>query len=180
MVDRISRGVTVSTERAAAVADGLRNVGAAMPQHLADLCQRQSLPQHVHGKRMAQLMRPGDVHLDSGAPDRPTDDLADVAVRPQPVEGRPRAQEDPAARRFRSPVLQVECDRLADLVRQGQRPLKDAGVTFDLDYNLTENWGLTGRLGYKRLLGDAADSPLVEDRGSADQLSTGLFVNYKF
>ncbi|MCR6628596.1 MAG: MipA/OmpV family protein [Magnetospirillum sp.] len=57
---------------------------------------------------------------------------------------------------------------------------KDAGITFDLDYNLTENWGLTGRLGYKRLLGDAADSPLVADRGSADQLSTGLFVNYKF
>lgn len=58
--------------------------------------------------------------------------------------------------------------------------LKDAGITFDLDYSLTENWGLTGRLGYKRLLGDAADSPLVEDRGSADQLNTGLFVNYKF
>lgn len=29
-----------------------------MPQHLADLGQRQSLPQHVHGERMAQLMRP--------------------------------------------------------------------------------------------------------------------------
>lgn len=57
---------------------------------------------------------------------------------------------------------------------------KDAGITFDLDYTLTEHWGLTGRLGYKHLLGDAADSPLVEGRGSADQLSSGLFVNYKF
>lgn len=58
--------------------------------------------------------------------------------------------------------------------------IKDAGLTFDLDYTLTENWGVTGRLGYKRMLGDAADSPLVEDRGSADQLSTGMFINYKF
>lgn len=57
---------------------------------------------------------------------------------------------------------------------------KDAGIGLDINYSLTENWGLTGRLGYKRMLGDAADSPLVEDRGSANQFSTGLFVNYKF
>jgi len=63
---------------------------------------------------------------------------------------------------------------------QAQGGFKDAGITFDLDYSLTEHWGMTGRLGYKRLLGDAADSPLVADRGSADQLSTGLFFSYKF
>ncbi|MBU2090698.1 MAG: MipA/OmpV family protein [Alphaproteobacteria bacterium] len=57
---------------------------------------------------------------------------------------------------------------------------KDAGITLDLDYRLTESWGITGRLGYKRMLGDAADSPLVKDRGSEDQFSTGLFVSYKF
>lgn len=57
---------------------------------------------------------------------------------------------------------------------------KDAGISFDLRYNLTDNWDITGRLGYKRLLGDAADSPLVKDRGSADQLSTGLFFSYRF
>ncbi|MBI2239425.1 MAG: MipA/OmpV family protein [Magnetospirillum gryphiswaldense] len=63
---------------------------------------------------------------------------------------------------------------------QAQGGFKDAGITFDLDYSLTEHWGMTGRLGYKRLLGDAADAPLVADRGSADQLSTGLFFSYKF
>lgn len=63
---------------------------------------------------------------------------------------------------------------------QPEGGFKDAGITFDLDYNLTENWGVTGRLGYKRLLGAAADSPLVKDRGSADQLTSGLFLNYKF
>jgi hypothetical protein len=32
-----------------------------MPQHLADFRQRQSLPQHIDGKRMTQLMRPGNI-----------------------------------------------------------------------------------------------------------------------
>lgn len=63
---------------------------------------------------------------------------------------------------------------------QAEGGIKDVGMTLDLDYSLTEHWGLTGRVGYKRLLGDAADSPLVEDRGSPDQLMTGLFLSYKF
>lgn len=37
-----------------------------------------------------------------------------------------------------------------------------------------------GFLGYKRLAGDAADSSLVEDRGSADQATLGFFLNYMF
>jgi outer membrane protein len=57
---------------------------------------------------------------------------------------------------------------------------KDVGLTLDLDYSLTQNWGITGRLGFKRLLGDAADSPLVEDKGSANQFSTGLILSYRF
>lgn len=63
---------------------------------------------------------------------------------------------------------------------QTEGGFKDAGLTLDLDYSLTDHWGITTRLGYKRLLGDAADSPLVKDRGSADQLNGGLFVTYKF
>ncbi len=74
----------------------------------------------------------------------------------------------------------------AQAARSGMRQyraeggVKDAGLTLDLDYKLSDHWGVTGRLGYKRLLGDAADSPLVQDRGSANQLSTGLFLGYKF
>lgn len=63
---------------------------------------------------------------------------------------------------------------------QAEGGFKDAGISLDLNYNLTDNWGLTGQVGYKRLLGDAADSPLVEDRGSANQFTTGLFVSYEF
>ncbi len=35
-------------------------------------------------------------------------------------------------------------------------------------------------LSYERLAGDAADSSLVEDRGSPDQVAAGLFLNYTF
>jgi outer membrane protein len=63
---------------------------------------------------------------------------------------------------------------------QPEGGVKDIGLALDLDYSLTEHWTVTGRLGYKRLLGDAADSPLVEDRGSANQLSGGLSLSYRF
>jgi outer membrane scaffolding protein for murein synthesis (MipA/OmpV family) len=58
--------------------------------------------------------------------------------------------------------------------------VKDAGAALSLNYLLTEHWRLTGRLAYRRLLGDAADSPLVEDEGSANQASAAVFVSYQF
>ena len=57
---------------------------------------------------------------------------------------------------------------------------KDAGLFLMLNYALTAQWSVTGLAGYRRLLGDAADSPLVEDEGSADQFMTGLAIGYRF
>lgn len=57
---------------------------------------------------------------------------------------------------------------------------KDVGLVVDLSYAITREVGITGRLGYDRLLGDAADSPLVDDAGSANQFSGGAFVTYRF
>jgi MipA family protein len=57
---------------------------------------------------------------------------------------------------------------------------KDAGLFLMLNYGLTEQWAISGLAGYKRLLGDAADSPLVEDGGSADQFMSGLMLSYRF
>lgn len=37
---------------------------------------------------------------------------------------------------------------------------------------------LIGR--YRRLLDDAADSPIVEDKGDRDQYFTGVVVGYRF
>lgn len=57
---------------------------------------------------------------------------------------------------------------------------KDVGIMLGLDYMVTEAIGVSGRVQYKRLIGDAADSPIVEDGGSADQFFTGMFLTYKF
>jgi len=57
---------------------------------------------------------------------------------------------------------------------------KDIGVSVGVDYALSDNWAITGQVGYTRLLGDAADSPIVDDEGSANAFSAGIFVGYRF
>ncbi|HST35339.1 MAG TPA: MipA/OmpV family protein [Allosphingosinicella sp.] len=51
-----------------------------------------------------------------------------------------------------------------------------AGIT----YRLGRNWGLQGYAGYDRLIGDAADSPIVRTFGSRDQFSGGLGLFFEF
>lgn len=55
--------------------------------------------------------------------------------------------------------------------------VKDVHVEIGATWSMTSNIDVKPRLRYKRLLGDAADSPLVE---SADQLSGSLSVIYRF
>lgn len=57
---------------------------------------------------------------------------------------------------------------------------KDVGIMLGLDYMVTEAIGVSGRVQYKRLVGDAADSPIVKDEGSADQFFTGMFLTYRW
>jgi len=42
---------------------------------------------------------------------------------------------------------------------------------------LSENWSLNGVASYTRILGDAADSPVVKDE---DQFGVGMFIGYSF
>ncbi|MDQ1081624.1 MipA/OmpV family protein [Pseudoroseomonas cervicalis] len=58
--------------------------------------------------------------------------------------------------------------------------LRDAGLGLTAGYQLTDHWGLTGRLSYSYLLGDAADSPIVRLEGNRNQLRGGLAVTYRF
>ena len=51
-----------------------------------------------------------------------------------------------------------------------------AGVT----YQFNRTWGIYGYAGYDRLVGDAADSPIVRVTGSRDQFSGGLALTYTF
>lgn len=54
------------------------------------------------------------------------------------------------------------------------------GAVAGLTYKLGRNWGLQGYVGYDRLVGDAADSPIVRGFGSRDQFSggAGLFIEF--
>jgi len=57
---------------------------------------------------------------------------------------------------------------------------KDVAFGATLTYKFTESWNLTGLATYTRLVGDAADSPVVDDEGNDNQFFGGLLVNYKF
>lgn len=63
---------------------------------------------------------------------------------------------------------------------QAEAGFKDVGVTLTANYALTRNWGLVGIAGYTRLIGDAADSPIVDVEGDAGQGRLGLGVSYRF
>ena len=57
---------------------------------------------------------------------------------------------------------------------------KDVGVALNARYRISERWWLLAFGGYRRLLGDFADSPVVAIEGSADQFSGGIGVALAF
>ncbi len=63
---------------------------------------------------------------------------------------------------------------------QADSGIKDVGFGATLSYAFTESFSAVGIFGYTRLLGDAADSPVTDDRGSPDQLFGGLGLSYRF
>lgn len=77
-------------------------------------------------------------------------------------------------------VSAVQAQRSGLRRHEAEAGFKNVGLALSLDYAVTESWSVTARVGYERLLGDAADSPIVEDEGSANQLGTALFVSYRF
>ncbi|MFV0438304.1 MAG: MipA/OmpV family protein [Desulfopila sp.] len=58
--------------------------------------------------------------------------------------------------------------------------LKDIGLAMVNDYRINRNWSIMGNIGYKYLLGDAADSPIVERAGSEGQFYLGAMGVYHF
>jgi outer membrane protein len=57
---------------------------------------------------------------------------------------------------------------------------KDAGVNLAIDYTPWEKWGISGMVSYSALLGDAKDSPIVEDEGDDKQLFFGVMGTYRW
>lgn len=58
--------------------------------------------------------------------------------------------------------------------------LNALGLVAGAHYPLSDRWGLFGFAGYDRLMNAAAESPLTRQRGSRDQLSTGIALTYVF
>lgn len=54
---------------------------------------------------------------------------------------------------------------------------KDVFVKASATYDIDDRWAVMGSVGYARLVGDAADSPIVE---TADQFSATLGLTYRF
>lgn len=73
-----------------------------------------------------------------------------------------------------------DADRSGLPTYDAEAELKDVALGGLLQYNINDRWGVLGLLQYTKLLGDAADSPLVDDEGSASQLIVGVIGNYRF
>jgi outer membrane protein len=54
------------------------------------------------------------------------------------------------------------------------------GVMAGLTHQLSRSFGIHGYAGYDRLVGDAADSPIVQSFGSEDQFSAGFGLFFSF
>jgi outer membrane scaffolding protein for murein synthesis (MipA/OmpV family) len=54
------------------------------------------------------------------------------------------------------------------------------GAAASIETQLSSRWGLFGYAKYDRLVGDAADSPIVRQLGSRDQFAGGLGLSYTF
>jgi outer membrane protein len=57
---------------------------------------------------------------------------------------------------------------------------KDVGVALPVTYSPWEHWSIMGAVAFKRLLGDAADSPVVDDEGDENQFIGGMVLIYRF
>jgi outer membrane scaffolding protein for murein synthesis (MipA/OmpV family) len=105
----------------------------------------------------------------------------------QPFSARLRAQFEVSATWADDKYMQAyfgitragaQASGLREFVARGG--VEDAGTAVSLQYLLNEHWRVTGRLAYQTLLGDAADSPLVENVGSKQQPSALLLITYDF
>ena len=74
----------------------------------------------------------------------------------------------------------------ADSARSGletfdaESGVKDISFKAGLGYMLTESWRMQALIRFSRLLGDPADSPVVDDEGSANQFLGGVVFVYTF
>jgi outer membrane scaffolding protein for murein synthesis (MipA/OmpV family) len=57
---------------------------------------------------------------------------------------------------------------------------KDINAGLNANYRIADRWSLVANINYKRLIGSAADSPIVRLAGSPNQMNYSAFVVYAF
>ena len=57
---------------------------------------------------------------------------------------------------------------------------KDTGLSLTGHYKFNDKWGIAANVAYTRMLGDAEDSPLVNDEGDKNQYGGVVAVTYSF
>ncbi len=63
---------------------------------------------------------------------------------------------------------------------EAESGIKDAGLNLTLNYTPWQNWGIMGLVTFKTMMGDADDSPIVDDVGNGTQAIVGMMVTYRF
>ncbi|MEM1439273.1 MAG: MipA/OmpV family protein [Pseudomonadota bacterium] len=63
---------------------------------------------------------------------------------------------------------------------QADGGLKDYGVNVIANYQFTERWSAVGYASFRRLAGDAVDSPIVDQEGDPNQVILALGIGYSF
>ena len=58
--------------------------------------------------------------------------------------------------------------------------VKDVGASLTAVYAFSDKWSLIGFGGYRRLVGDFKNSPIVRDTGRANQFSGGVGIGFRF
>jgi outer membrane protein len=73
-----------------------------------------------------------------------------------------------------------QASRSSMTVYDADAGIKDISAFNILIYSFTRHWNVVSFMGLSRLLGDAANSPIVEERGTANQFRFGLGFSYRF
>ena len=105
-----------------------------MPQQFADFRKRGTPAQHLCGQRMAKLMGPRRRGLDAGALESMSNDRTNGTLAQESTDWSFSAQKQPPTGAVRPTVLQVLCNRLANICWERKY---GSLITFSSDGHLT-------------------------------------------
>ena len=73
-----------------------------------------------------------------------------------------------------------QANRSSMAIYDADAGIKDISAFKILIYSFTRHWNVVSFMGFSRLLGDAANSPIVDVKGTANQFRFGLGFSYRF